>query len=117
MPTDETAPATPATAPAKASRRRDCRVAAMQFLYMWDANPSDDLPGVLTHFFSEQEHPREYYAFAEELIHGLLDTRRRLTNSSKTTRTTGPSTASRAWTSPSCASGFSNSSTAATSRQ
>ncbi len=73
MPTDETAPATPATAPAKASRRRDCRVAAMQFLYMWDANPSDDLPGVLTHFFSEQEHPREYYAFAEELIHGLLE--------------------------------------------
>jgi N utilization substance protein B len=39
---------------------------------MWDVNPSDDLPGVLLSFFSTQEHPREYYAFAEELIQGLI---------------------------------------------
>jgi N utilization substance protein B len=73
MTNDETAPAPSAPAPAKSSRRRDCRVAAMQFVYMWDANPSEDLPGVLLHFFGTQEHPREYYAFAEELIHGLLE--------------------------------------------
>ncbi len=72
MTTDET-PGAPAAPPAaKSSRRRDCRAAAMQFLYMWDANPDADLPGVLLQFFSAQEHPREYYAFAEELIQGTL---------------------------------------------
>jgi len=74
MTNDETpgAPAAPA-APAKSSRRRDCRATAMQFLYMWDANPSADLPAALQQFFSTQEQPREYYSFAEELINGALE--------------------------------------------
>ena len=54
------------------SSRRDNRVAAMQFLYQWSINPTDDLPGALHMFFKEMEQPRDYYAFAEDLIHGAL---------------------------------------------
>jgi len=54
------------------SARRDNRVAAMQFLYQWSINPSDDLAGALELFFKEQEQPRDYYAFGEELIHGAI---------------------------------------------
>lgn len=54
------------------SSRRDNRIAAMQFLYQWSLNLSDDLPGELRLFFKGQEHPRDYYAFAEELIHGTV---------------------------------------------
>lgn len=55
------------------SRRRDNRVATVQFLYMWEANPPEDLADDLYRFFEEQEHPREYYSFAEELIHGVIE--------------------------------------------
>jgi N utilization substance protein B len=72
MTTDEPAGAPAVTPAAKSSRRRDCRATAMQFLYMWDANPDADLPGALMQFFGAQEHPREYYAFAEELIQGAI---------------------------------------------
>ena len=58
------------------SSRRDNRIAAMQFLYQWSINKTDDLPGALHLFFkeleSEHSHPRDYYAFAEDLIHGTL---------------------------------------------
>lgn len=54
------------------SGRRDNRIAAMQFLYQWSINKTNDLNGALALFFKEQEHPRDYYAFAEELIHGAL---------------------------------------------
>jgi N utilization substance protein B len=58
------------------SSRRENRIAAMQFLYQWSINKSDDLPGDLRMFFkeleSEHEHPRDYYGFAEELIHGTI---------------------------------------------
>ncbi len=70
MSTPETTGDAPAAA--KSSRRRDCRATAMQFLYMWDLNATNDLPGSLLAFFSNQEHPREYYAFAEELINGTI---------------------------------------------
>jgi N utilization substance protein B len=49
------------------SRRRDNRVAALQFLYMWEANPPEDLAVELRRFFEGQEHPRDYYSFGEEL--------------------------------------------------
>ncbi len=68
--TGGSAAAPPATG--KASRRRDCRAVAMQFLYMWDANTGVDLNATVQEFFATQEHPREYYAFAEELIQGAL---------------------------------------------
>jgi N utilization substance protein B len=64
------APEPEAEAAAKPSKRRDNRAAAMQFLYMWEANPGPDLDDGLRLFFSTQEKPREYYAFAEELVRG-----------------------------------------------
>jgi N utilization substance protein B len=51
---------------------RDNRVAAMQFLYQWSINSSDDLAGELRLFFKETPNPRDYYGFAEELIHGAI---------------------------------------------
>jgi transcription antitermination protein NusB len=55
------------------SRRRDNRVAAVQFLYMWEANPPNSLTDELLNFFSAQDNPREYYSFAEELIVGTIE--------------------------------------------
>ncbi len=56
------------------SARRENRIAAMQFLYQWSINKTDDLPGALHMFFKEleEEHPRDYYVFAEDLIHGAI---------------------------------------------
>ena len=54
------------------SARRDNRVAALQFLYQFSINKTEDLTGDLYLFFKEQEQPRDYYAFAEDLIHGTL---------------------------------------------
>ena len=60
------------TAPQKRNRRHDNRVAAMQFLYSWESQRHGDLVTALFDFFSEQEQPRDYYSFAEELIHGVI---------------------------------------------
>lgn len=64
-------------APAKISRRRANRIAAMQFLYAWSMSPCEPekLPEALFDFFEQQQQqaPREYYAFAEELIAGTLE--------------------------------------------
>jgi len=57
----------------KTPRRRQNRVAALQFLYACSLNPPEDLPGQLNLFFSGKDKDREYYAFAEELIHGVLE--------------------------------------------
>ncbi len=43
----------------------------MQFLYMWDINPSDSIEAVMAQFFSGQDKPRDYYDFAEELVLGV----------------------------------------------
>ena len=51
--------------------RRENRVAAMQFLYMRDVNGGQSVQDALKSFFSTKENPREYYAFAEELIAGV----------------------------------------------
>ena len=59
-------------APPKKNRRHDNRVAAMQFLYSWESQRHGDLVTALFDFFSEQEQPRDYYSFAEELIHGVI---------------------------------------------
>ncbi len=40
---------------------------------MWEANPPADLAAELCRFFSEQEQPREYYSFAEELVNGTVE--------------------------------------------
>lgn len=55
------------------NRRRENRVAAMQFLYMYDLNREMDLDTAVRVFFSEQERPRDFYAFAEELVYGCWE--------------------------------------------
>lgn len=54
------------------SQRRECRAAALQFLYAWSINKPANLTDDLHVFFQNQENPREHYAFAEELIDGVL---------------------------------------------
>lgn len=55
------------------NQRRENRIVAMQFLYMRSLNPDPVLADQLRVFLEDQEHPREEYAFAEELIHGTLE--------------------------------------------
>ena len=45
----------------------------MQFLYQWSVNEPKDLQHDLYLFFKQKEKPRDYFAFAEELIWGVLD--------------------------------------------
>lgn len=53
-------------------QRRENRMCAVQFLYQWELNKPDQLNDALRVFIETQEQPRDYYAFAEELIHGVL---------------------------------------------
>lgn len=53
-------------------QRRDGRVAALQFLYAWSINPPRNLAEDLRVFFEGCEQPREHYAYAEELINGVI---------------------------------------------
>ncbi len=40
---------------------------------MWDINPSNKIEVDLARFFGEQEKPRDYYEFSEELILGVQE--------------------------------------------
>lgn len=53
-------------------QRRDGRTAALQFLFSWEINRPENLLNALAEFFAEQEKPRDYFAFGEELIHGVI---------------------------------------------
>ncbi len=55
------------------SRRRQCRIAAVQFLYIWEVNRPDNLHEGVRLFFEGKEESRDYYAFAEELIFGTIE--------------------------------------------
>jgi N utilization substance protein B len=56
------------------NQRRECRGAALQYLYSWSLNQPGDIAEDLRLFFAHlEEHPRDYYAFAEELIHGTIE--------------------------------------------
>ena len=55
------------------TQRRECRAAAFQYLYAWSVNQPASLGADLDQFFTHLEQPRDYYAFAEELIHGTLE--------------------------------------------
>jgi len=57
---------------ARLSQRRECRVVAMQFLYVWSINRFDDIERDLEEFFWGKEKPREQYSFGEQLIHGAI---------------------------------------------
>lgn len=52
------------------SRRRENRMAAMQFLYMAESNRPDDLNEALRVFFESQPKGRDYLQFGEELAEG-----------------------------------------------
>jgi N utilization substance protein B len=54
------------------AQRRDGRVAAMQYLYAWSINPPDNLANDLEQFFTNLEHPRGHYGYAEEVIQGVI---------------------------------------------
>ena len=54
------------------ARRRDGRVAAMQYLFCWSLNTPADLADDLRVFFEGMEQPREHYAFGEEIIQGVI---------------------------------------------
>ena len=55
------------------TQRRECRAAAFQYLYAWSVNQPAALGEDLRLFFEHLEQPRDYYAFAEELIHGAIE--------------------------------------------
>lgn len=68
--------ATEPTRPAKPrSKRHNNRIAAMQFLYMCEANEPESLPSAMRLFFSNQDEERDYYGFAEELAQGAWENR------------------------------------------
>ncbi len=62
-----------APAEKKPSRRRENRIAAMQFLYSWDLNPSEVRADAIYTFFENRSYPRNYYVYAEDLVRGTLD--------------------------------------------
>lgn len=55
------------------TQRRECRAAAFQYLYAWSVNQPANLAEDLRLFFEHLEQPRDYYAFADELIHGAIE--------------------------------------------
>jgi N utilization substance protein B len=57
---------------AQYAQRHDGRVSAVQYLYAWSINPPDNRGDDLKTFFEGLEHPREHYAFGEELIDGVI---------------------------------------------
>lgn len=57
----------------KPPQRRENRKCAVQFLYQWELNKPEQLNDALRVFIQSQDEPRDYYAFAEELIHGTLE--------------------------------------------
>lgn len=53
--------------------RRGNRLAATQFLYMWELNPNKNIEASLTQFFAiSLKKKRGHYQFAEELIIGTV---------------------------------------------
>ncbi len=54
------------------SSRRQNRIAAMQFLFQWEMNPSEILDAELAQFLQRQNKEPDYYSFAEELIQGVI---------------------------------------------
>jgi N utilization substance protein B len=55
------------------SQRRENRKCVIQFLYQWEVNKPEQLADGIRVFIETLESPREYYAFAEELINGAIE--------------------------------------------
>ena len=45
----------------------------MQYIYAWSINRPKDLAEDLTVFFDGLEEERDYYNFAEEMVHGIIE--------------------------------------------
>lgn len=45
----------------------------MQYIYAWSINRPNDLAEDLTVFFAGLDKERDYYNFAEELVHGIIE--------------------------------------------
>jgi N utilization substance protein B len=54
------------------AQRRESRAAALQFLYAWSLNKPANVADDLHLFFQTLEKPRDHYAFADELIAGVI---------------------------------------------
>ena len=54
------------------TQRRDSRVAALQYMYAWSINEPKSLAEDLIVFFENMDQPRSHYAYAEELIQGII---------------------------------------------
>ena len=48
-------------------------MAAVQFLYQWEANRPNELLDSVSTFFSNQEENRDYYSFGESLVLGAIE--------------------------------------------
>jgi len=57
----------------KRSQRRENRIAAIQYLYSYELNRPEVLQDGIATFFESREEPRDYFAFAEELVCGVID--------------------------------------------
>jgi N utilization substance protein B len=57
----------------RSPQRRENRKCAIQFLYQWELNKPDQVNDALRVFIETLDEPRDYYTFAEELIHGTLE--------------------------------------------
>jgi N utilization substance protein B len=56
----------------KRSQRRENRIATIQFLYQWELNKPEEFNDAVATFLEDREQPRDYFAFAEELMHGTI---------------------------------------------
>ena len=50
------------------TQRHANRMALVQFLYMAEINPPEVMSDTVRNFFENQDRPREYYQYAEEVI-------------------------------------------------
>jgi N utilization substance protein B len=57
----------------RSPQRRENRMCAVQFLYQWELNKPEQLNDAWRVFVESQEKDRDYYSFAEELIHGVIE--------------------------------------------
>ena len=55
------------------SDRRQNRCAAFRFLFQWEMNPSDDLSRDLDEFLDKLEKDDDFFAYAVELIDGVIE--------------------------------------------
>ncbi len=48
-------------------------MSVVQFLYQWELNRPEELADGIRQFIEDRTETRDFYAFAEELIHGVIE--------------------------------------------